>query len=192
MKDAFPAHPETFGGVVVRIAADGRTASAVATLVDATSLELLASHASRVAIGAPDGGATHDGLPALIEALAGLPGKPDIVLVDGHGTADAARAGIAVRFGAATDLPSIGVGDAPPAGMRSRTNLHDMRGAFTPLREGAEQVGWVLRSRIGDPPLIISPGHRVAMPSAPELVMRCIRGDRLPEPLRLAFERLPS
>ena len=93
MKDAFPAHPETFGGVVVRIAADGRTASAVATLVDATSLELLASHASRVAIGAPDGGATHDGLPALIEALAGLPGKPDIVLVDGHGTADAARAG---------------------------------------------------------------------------------------------------
>lgn len=188
MKDAFPAHPETFGGVVVRIAADGRSASAVATLVDATSLELLASHASRVA---PDGGVADDGLSALIAALAGLPGRPDIVLVDGHGTADAARAGIAVRFGASTDLPTIGVGDALPAGMQSRTNLHDMRGAFTPLREGIEQVGWVLRSRVGDPPLIVSPGHRVAMPSAPELVMRCIRDDRLPEPLRLAIERLP-
>lgn len=181
MKDAFPAHPATFGGVVVRIAADGRSASAVATLVDAATLGLLASHAARIAIDAPD-----DGLPALIAALAGLSAQPDIVLVEGHGTADPQRAGIAVRLGVETDLPCIGVGTVAPAGMQSRINLHDMRGAFTPLREGSEQVGWLLRSRVGAEPLIVSPGHKVAMPSAPQLVMRCIRGDRFPEPLRLA------
>ncbi|HET8818394.1 MAG TPA: endonuclease V [Xanthomonadaceae bacterium] len=191
MKDAFPAHPETFGGLVVRVAVDGRSASAVATLVDATSLELLASHAARIDIDTRGDGRAEGCLAALVAALAGLPEQPAIVLVEGHGTADADRAGIALRFGAATDLPSIGIGDALPAGMQSRTSLHDMRGAFTPLRDGAEQVGWVLRSRVGAAPLIVSPGHRVALPSAPELVMRCIRGDRLPEPLRLAIGLLP-
>ena len=184
MKDAFPANPGTFGGVAFRVT--GRTVSAVATLVDASTFELLASHTAQLELDA-----SGDVLPALVAALAGLPEAPGIVLVNGHGTADARRTGIAVRFGAATDLPCIGIDDELPAGMLSRTNLHDMRGAFTPLREGAEQVGWVLRSRVGDPPLIVSPGHRVAMPSAPELVMRCIRGDRLPEPLRLALGLLP-
>lgn len=185
MKDAFPARPATFGGVLVRIAADGRSASAVATLVDATSLGLVATHSARVAIDAAD-----DGLPALVAALAGLPAPPDIVLVEGHGTAHAQRTGIAVRCGVATGLPCIGVGTVVPRGMQSRINLHDMRGAFTPLRDGAEQVGWLLRSRVGAEPLVVSPGHRVAMPSVPELVMRCIRGDRLPEPLRLARDAL--
>ena len=184
MKDAFPANPGTFGGVAVRIA--GRTATAVATLVDAATFELLASHAAQV-----DVDEASDVLPALIAALAGLPEAPGIVLVDGHGTADSQRAGIAVRLGMATDLPCIGIDDGLPAGMQSRTNLHDMRGAFTPLREGAEQVGWILRSRVGTAPLVVSPGHRVALPSAPELVMRCIRGDRRPEPLRLAIDLLP-
>ena len=77
-----------------------------------------------------------------------------------------------------------------PAGMLARITLHDMRGAFTPLRDGGVQVGWVLRSRVGAAPLVVSPGHRVALPSAPDLVMRCIRDGRLPEPLRLALEAL--
>ena len=69
--------------------------------------------------------------------------------------------------------------------------LHDMRGAFTPLRDGREQIGWLLRSKPGCLPLIVSPGHKVAMPSAPELVMRYVTKYRLPEPTRLA-DRLAS
>ena len=61
-----------------------------------------------------------------------------------------------------------------------------MRGAFTPLRDGPQQIGWLLRSRPDAPPLVVSPGHRVSMPSAPELVMRFVAGDRRPEPTRLA------
>ena len=185
LKDAFPTEPATFGGFVHRMADEGRTAVAVAVLVDARSLEAIAIHEARVALETPG-----DGLPALRAALAGLPSPPDIAFVEGLGTAGPQRTGLATRFGVATGLPCVGVARGAPPGMHARINLHDMRGAFTPLRDGAVQVGWLLRSRVGAEPLVVSPAHRVAMPSAPALVLRCIRGDRLPEPLRLALERL--
>jgi deoxyribonuclease V len=66
-----------------------------------------------------------------------------------------------------------------------------MRGAFTTLRDGTEQIGWMLRSKPGCLPLIVSPGHRVAMATAPEMVMRLVTTYRMPEPTRLA-ERIAS
>ena len=116
--------------------------------------------------------------------------SPDLAFIDGHGIAHPRRFGIAAHFGVASGLPCIGVATSILVG-ESRTNLHDMRGAFTPLRDGALQIGWILRSKPGSPPLIISPGHRVALASAPELVMRYVTTDRLPETTRLA-ERLTS
>ncbi|MBP6799494.1 MAG: endonuclease V, partial [Luteimonas sp.] len=71
------------------------------------------------------------------------------------------------------------------------TALHDMRGAFTPLRDGREQIGWMLRSKVRCNPLVVSPGNRVSMASTPELVMRYTTTYRLPEPTRLA-DRLAS
>jgi len=49
----------------------------------------------------------------------------------------------------------------------------------------------MLRSRDRVAPLVVSPGHRVSMNSALELVLRGCRGYRLPEPTRLA-DRLAS
>ena len=182
LKDDFPASLATFGGVVSRRDGEGNLV-ATAALVDGGSCELIARHTSR--LGADAGG---DLLPSMLEALAGLPHAPDVVFISGHGTADQEHAGLAVRFGLASDLPCIGVADDMPEGLQVLNSLHDMRGAFTPLRKAQFQVGWMLRSRIGSEPLVVSPAHRVAMASSPELVMRCIRGHRLPEPLRLAAE----
>ena len=185
MKDDFPSAPATFGGFAAMPAGDGATMLAAAVLCDAQSLAVIASHVARVPVSTPG-----DGLPALLVALDALPRPPDIAFVDGHGTAEAGRLGLAVRFGAASGLAVVGVATDLPPGMHAGTTLHDMRGAFTPLREEREQVGWVLRSRVGAAPLVVSPGHRIAMPSTPELVMRCIRDHRLPEPLRLALDAL--
>ena len=75
--------------------------------------------------------------------------------------------------------------------------LHDMRGAFTPLRvpipgrDPGEQIGWALRSKPGCLPLFVSPGHKVSMASCAELVMSFVTHYRLPEPTRLA-DRLAS
>ena len=124
-------------------------------------------------------------VPALLAVLAMLPTTPDLALVEAHGIAHPCRLGTAAHFGVAADLPCIGVATAIEIGT-ARLALHEMRGAFTPLRDGPEQIGWLLRSRPDAPPLVVSPGHRVSMPSAPELVMRFVADDRRPEPTRLA------
>jgi deoxyribonuclease V len=129
-------------------------------------------------------------LPALLEALALLSTQPDMVLIDGQGIAHPRRLGIAAHFGVATDLPTIGVAKKVLIGTSS-TTLHDMRGAFTTLRDDGEQIGWLLRSKVGCLPLVVSPGHRVALATAPEMVLRFVTTYRLPEPTRLA-DRLAS
>ena len=94
------------------------------------------------------------------------------------------RLGIASHFGVAADLTSIGV--ATDGLLGTAASLHEIRGAHTPLRDHGEHVGWLLRSKPGSPPLIVSPGHRVSMTAAAQLVMRFVTTDRLPEPSRLA------
>ena len=59
------------------------------------------------------------------------------------------------------------------------------------LRYKGHVIGYVLRSKDKVRPLIISPGHRVSMEAAPDLVMACCTKYRLPEPTRLA-DRLAS
>ena len=128
-------------------------------------------------------------LPALLLALEMLPQAPDLVFVDGHGIAHPRGLGIASHFGVASGLPSIGV--AKKILVRHRATPHPVRGAYTPLRLKGTQIGWLLRSKLKCNPLIISPGHRVSMASAADLVMRFVGKYRLPEPTRLA-DRLAS
>jgi deoxyribonuclease V len=123
-------------------------------------------------------------LPALLDALARFPQRPGLTFIGGHGAAHPRRFGIAAHFGVAADLPSVGISDHVLVGTAAA--LHEIRGAHTPLRDHGEQVGWLLRSKVGEPPLVVSAGHRVSITAAAQLAMHCIRGDRLPEPVRLA------
>ena len=192
LRDAFPTPLRTIAGFDVGFEDDGATTRAAAVLLDAATLEVLDRRVARRPTAMPyiPGLLSFRELPALLDALAMLDRTPDLAFVDGHGIAHPRRLGIAAHFGVATGLPSIGVAKKILVGA-PRMALHDMRGAFTPLRDGAAQIGWLLRSKPGCLPLVVSPGHRVAMASAPELVMRATRGYRLPEPTRLA-DRLAS
>lgn len=192
LRDDFAKPLRTVAGFVVGFDDDGATTHAGAVLLDADTLELLDQQVARLPTRMPyiRGLRSFRELPALLEALGMLRQAPDLVFIDGHGIAHPRRFGIAAHFGVATNLPCIGVARKSLVGA-ARMALHDMRGAFTPLRDGREHIGWLLRSKPGCLPLLVSPGHRVAMASAPQLVMRYVRGDRLPEPTRLA-ERLAS
>jgi deoxyribonuclease V len=187
LRDGFAKPLRTVAGFDVGFEDGGAITRAAAVLMDADSLAVIASEVARLPTQMPciPDLLSFRELPALLAALALLPHTPDLAFIDGHGIAHPRRLGIAAHFGVATGLPSIGVAKEILVG-ESRTNLHDMRGAFTPLRHGSEQIGWVLRSKPGCLPLIVSPGHRVAMASAPELVMRYVTTYRLPEPTRLA------
>ena len=192
LRDALPKPLRRIAGFDVGFEDDGATTRAAAVLLDADTLEVLDQQVARLPTRMPyiPGLLSFRELPALLDVLTLLQHAPDLAFIDGHGIAHPRRLGIAAHFGVATGLPCIGVAKKILVGA-PRMALHDMRGAFTPLRDGREQIGWLLRSKPGCLPLIVSPGHKVAMPSAPELVMRFTRGYRLPEPTRLA-DRLAS
>lgn len=192
LRDAFPKPLRTVAGFDVGFEDDGTTTRAAAVLLDADTLDVIDRQVARLPTRMPyiPGLLSFRELPALLDALAMLDRAPDLAFIDGHGIAHPRRLGIAAHFGVATNLPCIGVAKKILVG-EARMALHEMRGAFTPLRDGREQIGWLLRSKPGCLPLIVSPGHKVAMPSAPELVMRYVTRYRLPETTRLA-DRLAS
>ncbi|MCR6496744.1 deoxyribonuclease V [Thermomonas sp. S9] len=192
LRDDFHKPLRTVAGFDVGFEDDGATTRAAAVLLDASTLTVLDRQVARLPTRMPyvPGLLSFRELPALLAALAQLPQAPDLAFIDGQGIAHPRRLGVAAHFGVLSGLPSIGVAKSVLVG-ESRMALHDMRGAFTPLRDGREQIGWLLRSKPGCLPLVVSPGHRVAMASAPELVMRFTTTYRLPEPTRLA-DRLAS
>ena len=186
LRDGFAKPLRTVAGFDVGFEESGTVTRAAAVLLDAVTLQPLDTRIVRIATTMPyiPGLLSFRELPALLEVLAQLPQAPDLAFVDGHGIAHPRRLGIAAHFGVASGLPTIGVAKQVLVGTAAA--LHQTRGAYTPLREGQAQIGWVLRSKPGCNPLFVSPGHRVAMASAAELVMRFVTTYRLPEPTRLA------
>lgn len=164
----------------------GAVTRAAAVLLDADTLQPLESRVARVETSMPyvPGLLSFRELPALIAALAMLSRTPDLVFVDGQGIAHPRRLGIAAHFGVATGLPALGVAKKTLCGKYEEPGPR--RGDRTALLHYGEQIGWALRSKPRCNPLIVSPGHRVSMRSAVNLVVRTLSGYRLPEPTRLA------
>jgi deoxyribonuclease V len=68
------------------------------------------------------------------------------------------------------------------------THLEPARaaGSSTPLMDGDEQIGLVLRTQEAVRPIYISMGHRVDLPTALALAIACCTRYRIPEPTRQA------
>ncbi len=123
--------------------------------------------------------------PAVMEALARLPERPDLLMVDGQGIAHPRRCGLAAHLGVLLDLPSIGVAKSRLIGAPEGP-LGAAPGAWVRLLDGDEVVGALLRSRARANPLLVSIGHRVSLETALGWVRATLRRHRLPEPTRLA------
>lgn len=128
-------------------------------------------------------------LPAILAALDGLDTLPDLLLCDGQGVAHPRRLGIAAHLGVWLDRPSVGVGKSRLIGTHQEPARE--RGSQSPLYDGNDRVGTVLRSRTGVRPLFVSPGHRVDHATAASWALACTGRYRLPEPLRQA-DRIAS
>lgn len=118
------------------------------------------------------------------QALHQLQTDPHLLIVHGHGTMHPRGCGKAIHIGVEFDIPTIGcsrrqlVGKHKPVG--------ETKGSRQPVYVGGKPTGIALRSKDGVKPLYLSPGHRCDTTFAREFVMRCLRGYRMPEPLRLA------
>lgn len=123
-------------------------------------------------------------MPAALAALDELRVRPDMLLCDGQGIAHPRRMGIAAHLGVYTGLPSIGCAKSLLVGHHGA--VPDERGAHVPLVHHGEEIGAVLRTRVGVKPVYISVGHRVSLDTALSIVLSCVTKYRLPEPIRAA------
>ena len=124
--------------------------------------------------------------PSILEACELLKVEPELFLFDGQGYAHPRRFGLATHMGVLLDRPSIGCAKTRYIGTYDEP--HEQAGYYTPLWDGNEQIGAVLRTRSNVKPLFISPGHKMDTPAALDLVLACSAGFRLPEPTRLAHQ----
>lgn len=122
--------------------------------------------------------------PVLLDAFAQLRTEPDLLLFDAHGYAHPRRFGLASHLSVVLDTPGIGVAKSRLIGHHEEPL--DQVGAWTPLRDGEETIGAVLRTRAGVQPIFISIGHRLDLETALEFALACTDGYRVPKPTREA------
>ncbi|MFI5454235.1 MAG: deoxyribonuclease V [Isosphaerales bacterium] len=124
--------------------------------------------------------------PAVIEAFEQLKVRPDILMCDGQGIAHPRRMGLASHLGLYLEIPTIGCAKSWLCGDYQEPGL--TRGEWTPLTDGGETIGAVLRTRTGVKPLFVSPGHLCDLASAIAVVLATAPTYRLPVTTRLAHQ----
>ncbi len=122
--------------------------------------------------------------PAILRAFERLVNKPDLILFDGQGIAHPRGIGIASHIGVILNIPAIGCAKSRLIGEYDEPDRR--RGSWKYLYHDGKKVGAVLRTRDDVRPIFVSPGHLIDIKSSIDVVMNCVRGFRLPEPLRRA------
>jgi deoxyribonuclease V len=123
-------------------------------------------------------------VPALVEALGRLRRAPELVMCDGQGLAHPRRCGLACHLG--VELGVVAVGCAKSRYVGEGTEPGPRRGDRSPLRDGSDLVGHVLRTQDRVRPVYVSPGHRIGFDQACEIVLATASRFRLPDPIRRA------
>jgi len=120
-------------------------------------------------------------LPAAVAATRKLKTRPDIFMVDGHGTAHPRRFGFACHFGLAVKTPTIGVAKNLLCG-----EVKGSKGCWKPVIDGREVIGAAVFTKPSRKPIYVSVGHKVSLETAIRLVLDCAKIHRIPEPIRQA------
>lgn len=123
-------------------------------------------------------------VPAVLAAVEELRVAPDLFIFDAQGLAHPRRMGLASHAGLLLDWPSIGCAKSRLLG--DYVEPGQERGARSPLMDGGECIGAVLRTRTGVSPVFVSIGHRVDLDTAVHYVLDCAPSFRLPETTRYA------
>jgi deoxyribonuclease V len=117
--------------------------------------------------------------PAVVEAVAKLKQKPDVLMVDGNGILHPRKIGMASHLGILLDMPTIGVA--------KKLLLGEEKDGKIIVEE--ETRGAVLKTKEHAKPIYISIGHRVSLKTAKDMVKKCmVEKHKLPEPLHEAHK----
>jgi deoxyribonuclease V len=122
--------------------------------------------------------------PVVLAALEQLAQRPDVLMFDAQGLAHPRRMGLATHLGVLLDMPGVGCAKSLLCGRYVEPG--EQKGSWTPLVDGDEVIGAVVRTRDGVQPVFVSVGHRVDLETAITLTLNCTTRYRLPEPTRWA------
>jgi deoxyribonuclease V len=124
--------------------------------------------------------------PVCLGAVAKLTRQPDLFMIDGQGVAHPRRLGLASHLGLFFDKPTIGCAKSRLIGKFEEPDAE--KGAWSPLRDGKETVGAVVRTRSRVKPVFVSVGHKCTLEDAIRITLACTTRYRIPEPTRLAHQ----
>lgn len=124
-------------------------------------------------------------IPPAVLSIRKLHAKPDVFLVDGQGYAHPYRCGFASHLGLALGKPTMGIAKSRLFG---HVDKEEAKNDLSFLRHKDKIIGAALRTKAESKPIYISVGHMISLETATSIAKHCIRGRRLPEPIRKAHE----
>ncbi len=170
----------------------GGTVLAAGVVLSFPELELIETAAVRTALTFPyiPGLLSFREAPACLAVVRKLNTPPDLFLIDGQGIAHPRRLGLAAHLGLFLGRATLGCAKSRLIGTYDEPLAE--KGNYSPLLDGDEIVGAVVRTRSGVKPLFVSPGHLCTLDDAIQWTLRLTTRYRLPEPARLAHQRVTA
>jgi len=180
--------PEIIAGLDCAFSKNGQNIIAAAVVLQLPGFELIetASATRKVTFPYIPGLLSFREAPVCIAAAKKIRNQPDIFMIDGQGIAHPRRLGLAAHLGLFFDRPTIGCAKSRLTGQFEEPPLE--KGKYTPLKDGDEVIGAVIRTRSNVKPVFISVGHKCLLKNAITITLACTTKYRLPEPTRLAHQ----
>ena len=123
--------------------------------------------------------------PLILQTLEKVEEEIDLFIFDGQGIAHPKGLGIASHLGVIIDKPAIGCAKNRLIGKYEEPG--EAKGSKSILKdENGKAIGSVLRTRDDTNPLFVSPGHKIGINEASDIILKCTTDYRLPEPIRIA------
>lgn len=132
-------------------------------------------------------------VPALMLAWKQLEDKPDVLVLDGQGITHPRNLGVATHFGILNQIPTIGCAKSM---MAAGNEIGLEKGSTLPFYRNGELLGYSLRTvnsvnrKVPVEPVYISAGNLITTEESLQIMKNCIGSYRIPEPTRLAHEKV--
>jgi deoxyribonuclease V len=181
-EDCLPRKIHHVAGVDAAYAGD--FAISAAAVLDYDSLELLERQTATSTVKFPyiPTLLSFREIPPSIACLKKLRLQPDILLVYGQGVAHPYGFGFASHLGLAIGKPAIGVAKSRLVG-----EPKTIAGRVFLVRKD-QIIGEVVTTREGVNPVYVSVGHLISLETAVNIVKRCVRHSKIPEPILQAHK----
>lgn len=121
---------------------------------------------------------------SVISAYKQLTNQSDVLLVNAHGIAHPRFYGAASHIGVLLDTATIGVASNNLCGHYD--NEPSQTGDAIVCSHLGRNVGYLFKSKKKCRPIFVSPGHKITMSSAIQVIKSCMRTHKMPEPIYLA------